>query len=124
MSHVSIVTSSHRRSRASEALIQKETPKQESQPANQDHASIDNVPSILEPNTIVIKEETDPSALDKTQPLESQLQDESIVHIAQENQERGEFQIQEDSETNEKESADDGEYSDEFVEESLESPDK
>ena len=124
MSHLSIVASSHKRSRASEIEQYKTNPNQENQQVNQNNASIDQNALILETNNSIIKEETDRSIQISAQPLDAKLQDESSVYINQVNQEKEEFQIQEDSEKSVKESEHDGVYSDEFNEESIGPPDE
>ena len=70
MSHLSIVASSHKKSRASGVQSQLEVPKEDSI-NNRANTSDDKVPLIIESNALVIREETDPSVLDNTQPLEA-----------------------------------------------------
>ena len=124
MSHLSIVASSHKRNRASEIELCKTNPNHENQQHDKNHVPVDQSALILESNNSIIKEETDRSGLDFTQPLDAKLQDESTVNINQINQENAEFQIQEDSEKNEIESEDDVVYSEEFNEESIGPPDE
>ena len=85
MSHLTINNSSRKRSRQSEVRSQRLTPKQEGLGDSHNYVSAEKIPLVLEATNIVIKEETDPSALDITQPLDSKLQDESLIHVTQEN---------------------------------------
>ena len=91
MSNLSIVASSHKKSRASGVGSQLDARKEDSI-NNRANASDDKVPLIIESSALVIREETDPSVLDNTQPLEStqpleqKPQDETNNNVTQDDQ--------------------------------------